>query len=101
MKELQKKELEKALPNFPHRIYPLAERQFRLDEWEEAGCPFQWIEVDQKEGYTAYVDAGYGWIALFTGNQLIDVSRSNLVGDEHVIAATPTGVLDDFKIYLD
>lgn len=51
-----------------------------LDEWTRLGKPYHWAQADTVETsegiITLYEDAGYGTMALFVDDNLVDISHT-------------------------
>jgi len=61
----------------PHEFFTSSSiahaRQGSLDEWEASKCPYQWIKVEEARGYQAWIDIGYGNMALAFKDKIIGV----------------------------
>lgn len=65
------KELQKQLPNNPHRFGSADS----VKEWEAAGTPYSWVVTQEFKNITLLDDVGYGLMALIVGSEVVEVDK--------------------------
>ena len=80
MKKSHLRQLRKNLPNHPH-----TEGYTPYECWLRMNKPYCWTQETKHDNATAYVDVGYGYIALFENDVLIDASRNSFVMGKHYV----------------
>ena len=53
-------------------------------DWETLGRPYCWIEGIEYEDARAYIDLGYGCIALFEGDRLTTTRQDICIGRDFI-----------------
>jgi hypothetical protein len=80
MKKEHLAQLEDYLKDHPHaETTEDWEDEWDLDAWKKAGNPYVWHEHQVVENAALYVDSGYGNIALFVDDNLVDVGNKHIV----------------------
>jgi hypothetical protein len=101
MKPLHLGQLRQRLPNHPHMIADQSWKGLEMEnhEWLRYNSPYIWHCQAIAESARVYVDSGYGHIALFVNDFLVDVTRSGSVVWGEGYAAICAGDLSEISIY--
>lgn len=65
----------KAVPMFSNSVLNSKLLPF---QWDEAGRPYEWNIVEEKDDFFVYYDRGYGYLALFHGDKLIACGKDQI-----------------------
>jgi hypothetical protein len=71
------------MSDLPHRL--VTEPCEDLALWNKNGKPFEWQLVESDGDHHVYVDTGYGWMALFNGETLVDITLSHVMTSNDVV----------------
>lgn len=61
------------------------EKQLTEEEWVNQNKPHIWWRVEVNENLMVLTDCGYGRIALFDGDKLIESSKASIITDTVVV----------------
>lgn len=80
MEETYMKQIKEHLPNHSH-----VEKDLPFQEWLEAGRPYCWIKRIDSDEAVAFMDVGYGCVALFEKGRLTALNGQSVTVGEHYI----------------
>ena len=78
--------LESAYKTRQHIMLSPEGEDITINEWENSGKPCMWSLAEEKDGYKLFDDLGYGYMALFKDNELVEVTSHNQIVTNDVVA---------------
>lgn len=89
IREANEKELlvlEKRFSQHPNKgALDTSKSDEEIGAWTAEGKPHCWGMVEERNGYKAFVDFGYGMLALFKGDALVSAGRSEVITETDAV----------------
>ena len=80
------KALQEAYKAYQHIMLSPEGEDITTDEWENSGRPCMWNLAEEKDGYKLFDDLGYGYMALFKDDELLEVTSHDQIVTNDVVA---------------